>query len=218
MCFGPPTATITPMTTRHRHHRLAPGNCLVKLLIGLLILTVGFIAGGITSAIIVSNKMIETLQQPESYPDMATSLLESHYNLQPEQTEQVRAIFHQRYEQGVWLTWKMWPIIEASLDQTAAELRAVLNEEQIEQFNADYQRLRETYLKRPEKPENMPANPMQFMEPIFQRFMTAPAPAPTDTPSDPTQPAEPAEQPAPAEPSEDAESSLRPARTDRSSA
>jgi len=145
-------------TPPHRAARAAArrGSCLTKLLVGLLILTLGFIVGGLTAAYMVSTKMLETLQQPERFPDIATTAMKRNYDLDEPQTEKVREIFHERYRRGVWLTWRMWPIIDTSLDDLAGDLRGVLNDEQAQQFNADYEKIRANFLKRPEKPESPP--------------------------------------------------------------
>lgn len=163
------TATIADMMQTKKRHpatraAASRGSCLTRLLIGLLILSVGFIIGGLTAAYMVSTKTLETLQNPQRWPALATYTFKRNYNLSDAQTEQVREIFQERYERGVWMTYRMWPVIDASLDDLAGDLRGVLDEEQTERFNDFYKKLRTNVITRPEKPEDPPKAPWNWFD------------------------------------------------------
>jgi len=134
----------------------ARGSCIVKSIIVVLLLTLGFLIGAGVAAWTVKTQVLKTMSEPERVPDIVTSGMASDLGLSPQQTERVRAILHKRYDQLVWMTYEMWPIIDATIERTADDIRGVLDEAQTEQFNERYRAIRANVLKRPEKPERSP--------------------------------------------------------------
>jgi len=98
--------------------------------------------GGIVGSIVTQQVMIhqaETLlSDREQYPRLITTRIDAAVPLRPEQREKINGIIKQRLDRVWQMSDLFWPITRAQIDQTAHDIRRVLDEEQRQQFNEDY--------------------------------------------------------------------------------
>jgi hypothetical protein len=109
------------------------------LIVAALSLCIGLTVGWYVSQQVLLNAARQALTDRDRYPELITAHIDSEIDLRPEQSKQVEQIIGQRFDQFWTMTDFFWPLTRSQINATADDVRAVLDQQQRQEFDAGYE-------------------------------------------------------------------------------
>ena len=118
-----------------------------------VIVLVVFVSGGVigagTTLLLVRNRALESIHNPENVPTKITRRMRRSLRLSDSQSREIEDILRKRQNNLLRLRQEILPRIHAELDEVDDEISAVLNNKQRERWRRRFTQLRSTWVPPP---------------------------------------------------------------------
>ncbi len=118
----------------------------LRLLLLLIIFLSGVIVGTGGTLLAVRQRVLHRIHHPEEMPAIVAARLRHKLGLSDKQVEQVETVLRNRQDDIQAMRREFQPQLEGQLDQLAAEISEILDDEQRSRWKEHFQMLRNTWL------------------------------------------------------------------------